>query len=171
MLPSSKEYAGQEDFHGPCICKCNLKELIPCSLGQVRNLSDMLVGAEDRRQKKIDCRGCATPHSRAAWLVVNDGISVGPLTFSAPPVIARLTSCMPQVVTPAAAAARVSDWKSSASGRWLPRWHSGRLTPGRRYLPARSISRFAAGKNASPPDSGDLAVENRDAAFDGAGRA
>ena len=27
-------YAGQEDFHGPCICKCNLNELIPCSLAK-----------------------------------------------------------------------------------------------------------------------------------------
>src|SRR5262245_1034435 len=83
--------------------------------------------------------------------LVNDGISVGPLTLSAPPVIARLTRCMPQVVTPVAAAALVSVWKSSANGRWLPRWHSGSMAPGKRYLPARSISRSAAGKKPSLP--------------------
>src|SRR5262245_61363644 len=83
--------------------------------------------------------------------LVNDGISVGPFTLSAPPVIARLTSCMPQVVTPVAAAALVSVWKSSASGRWLPRWHSGSIVPGRRYLPARSIWRSAVGKKPSLP--------------------
>src|SRR4030095_10017422 len=83
--------------------------------------------------------------------LVNDGMSAGPLTLSAPPVIARLTSCMPQVVTPALAAALVSVRKSSASGRWLPRWHSGSIAPGRRYLPARSIWRSAVGKNPSLP--------------------
>src|SRR4030095_1549251 len=83
--------------------------------------------------------------------LVNDGISAGPLTLSAPPVIARLTSCIPQVVTPVAAAALVSVWKSPARGRWLPRWHSGSIAPGRRYLPARSIWRSAAGKNPSLP--------------------
>ena len=34
MLPSSKAYAGHDDFHGPCICKCNLKEVIPCSFAK-----------------------------------------------------------------------------------------------------------------------------------------
>src|SRR6266436_4608090 len=82
---------------------------------------------------------------------VNGGISAGPFTLSAPPVIARLTSCMPQVVTPVAAASLISVRKSSARGRWLPRWHSGSIAPGRRYLPARSIWRSAAGKNPSLP--------------------
>ena len=108
MLPSSKAYAGQEDFHGPCICKCNLKEMIPCSFAKY-GISPTCSSVPRIGVRKKSIAAAARRLIVERHGSVNDGMSAGPLTFSAPPVIARLTSCMPQVVTPAAAAALVSE--------------------------------------------------------------